>query len=119
MTVATSVQQPLSLLDFIHQQLEDGKAQDITPIDVRAHTDITDFMVVCTGTSNRHVTSIADRLMANAKPAGFAVLGSEGEPEGEWVVVDLGDAIVHVMQQPIRDYYQLEQLWQKVDRPKV
>lgn len=100
------------LPSFIQQQLEDGKAQDILYIDVRESTDITDLMVICTGTSNRHTRAIADRLIAHAKPEGFLVVGFEGEQEGEWVLVDLGDAIVHVMQQSARDHYQLEQLWQ-------
>jgi ribosome-associated protein len=107
-----------NLNTFLIQQLEDAKALDIVSMDVTELTNVTDTMIICTGTSNRHVKAIADRVFANAKAAGFAVLGSEGELEGEWALVDLGDAIVHVMQQPARDYYQLEKLWEKLPRAK-
>lgn len=104
---------PKDLPSFIQAQLVDAKAQDITNMDVRGITDITDLMVICTGTSNRHVKAIADRLMANAKTAGFEIVGFEGEQDCEWVLVDLGDAIVHVMQQSAREHYELEDLWRR------
>jgi ribosome-associated protein len=68
-------------------------------------------MVICTGTSNRHVKSIADKLAIKAKADGLPPISIEGEQDAEWVLVDLGDAIVHVMQQEARDFYQLEELW--------
>ncbi len=102
---------PSDLPSFIRHQLEDGKAQAIVELDVTGITDITDLMVICTGTSNRHVKAIADRVIASAKIAGFEIVGFEGEQDCEWVLVDLGDAIVHVMQQSARDHYQLEDLW--------
>lgn len=111
--MTTANRSTAELAQFIQDQLTDGKAQNIVSFDVSAITDITDLMIICTGTSNRHTKAIADRLIANAKPAGFCVVGFEGEQEGDWVLVDLGDAIVHIMQQSARDHYQLEQLWQK------
>lgn len=107
----TTTHFPNDLPRFIQAQLEDGKAQDILQLDVTGITDITDLMVICTGTSNRHVKAIADRVIASAKTAGFEIVGFEGEQDCEWVLVDLGDAIVHVMQQSARDHYQLEDLW--------
>ena len=107
----TKISFPTDLPSFIQAQLQDAKAQDITSLDVTGITDITDLMVICTGTSNRHVKAIADRVMANAKLAGFELVGFEGEQDCEWVLVDLGDAIVHVMQQSAREHYQLEDLW--------
>ena len=73
-------------------------------------------MVICTGTSNRHVKSIADKIGESAKKSGIPPIGTEGEQTCEWVLVDLGDAIIHVMQQEARDFYQLEALWGKAKK---
>ncbi len=99
------------LKDFIIDQLEDAKAQDIKAIDVQHKTAITDTMIICSGTSSRHVKSIATLLVQQAKEHGKQPLGVEGESGSEWVLVDFGDAIVHVMQANARDYYQIEKLW--------
>ena len=99
------------LIAFIVEQLEDAKAQHINVIDVQQKTSITDAMIVCSGTSSRHVKSIATQLVQKAKELGRQPLGVEGENGSEGVLVDFADAIVHVMQANIRDYYQIEKLW--------
>ncbi|OLQ91962.1 ribosome silencing factor [Vibrio panuliri] len=96
---------------FLVDKADDMKAQDIQTIDVQGKSSITDFMIVCTGTSKRHVASIADHVAREAKLAGFEPLAVDGEVEGEWVVVDMGDTILHVMQEEQREMYQLEKLW--------
>ena len=91
--------------------LEELKARDVREIDVRGRTGITDFMVIASGTSTRHVKSIADEVIKFAKRCGVMPLGVEGEREAEWVLVDLGDVIVHVMLPRVREFYGLERLW--------
>lgn len=92
--------------------LEDMKAVNVKVMDVRGLTDIADVMVVCSGNSDRHVRSIADRVVEKAKEAGFRPLGVEGQREGEWVLVDLHDIVVHVMVPRVREFYSLERMWE-------
>jgi len=99
------------LKSTVLQALEDLKATDIVELDVRNMTSVTDIMVIASGTSNRHVKSLADAVVMTCKKAGVPALGVEGEREGEWVLVDLGDVVVHVMQPRIREFYALEKLW--------
>ena len=91
--------------------LEDLKGRDIVEIDIAEKANIADAMLLATGTSRRHVKSLADQVKIKAKDAGEAPLGVEGEDTGEWVLVDLGDVIVHVMTEEMRDFYALEKLW--------
>jgi ribosome-associated protein len=96
---------------FIVDKLDDLKARDIQVLDVSGKSSITDCMIVCSGNSSRHVNSIAEHLATEARHAGLNLLSVEGKDAGEWVLVDLGDVIVHVMQEETRDFYQLEKLW--------
>lgn len=91
--------------------LEDLKAQNVVVLDVQKLTTVTDTMIICTGTSNRHVKSLAQSVAEAAKHAGHQPLGIEGAEQGEWVLVDLGGVVVHVMQAQARAFYQLEKLW--------
>lgn len=100
-----------SLRQRVLEALDDLKARDVREIDVRGKTSIADTIVVASGTSTRHVKSIADEVVRFAKQAGVLPLGVEGEQEAEWVLVDLGDIIVHVMLPRIREFYGLERLW--------
>ncbi len=99
------------LRDHVLTALEDLKARDVCVIDVRGKTSIADLLVIASGTSSRHVKSIADEVVKFAKNAGVFPLGVEGQQEAEWVLVDLGDIIVHVMLPRIREFYGLERLW--------
>lgn len=96
---------------FLSDKADDMKAEDIKTIDVQGKSSITDFMIVCTGTSKRHVVSIAEHIAKESKQAGLEPLGVDGQAEGEWVVLDMGTTIIHVMQQEQREVYQLEKLW--------
>lgn len=100
-----------TLSDFIIDAVDDMKAQDIQVLDVRGKSSITDTMVLCTGTSNRHVSAIADHLKKKALDNQLTPYNISGEQEAEWIVVDLGDALVHIMQEDARNLYQLEKLW--------
>jgi ribosome-associated protein len=100
-----------SLRTQVLNALDDLKAKDVKEIDVRGKTSITDILVIASGTSTRHVKSIADEVVKFAKRAGVAPLGVEGEREAEWVLVDLGDIVVHVMLPRVREFYGLERLW--------
>jgi ribosome-associated protein len=91
--------------------LEELKAKDVRELDVRGKTSIADTLVIASGTSARHVKSIADEVIKFAKQAGVMPLGVEGQLEAEWVLVDLGDIIVHIMLPRIREFYGLERLW--------
>lgn len=99
------------LRDLTVQVLEDMKALDIRIIDVRGKTSITDYFVIASGTSDRHVKSVAEAVAFQAKQKGEPPLGTEGVREGEWALVDLNGVVVHVMQPRVRDFYQLEKLW--------
>jgi ribosome-associated protein len=92
--------------------LEDLKAENIVELDVRDKTDVTDYIIVASGNSSRHVKAIANNVVMDAKQAGHPPLGVEGETEGEWMLVDLADVVVHVMQPQVREFYDLENLWQ-------
>ena len=99
------------LRDHIVSALEDVKGRDILSMDVTHLTPITDHMIIASGTSNRHVKALVDRVVDTAKEIGQAARGIEGRETYEWVLLDLGDVIVHVMQADAREFYELERLW--------
>ncbi|MGH8472420.1 MAG: ribosome silencing factor [Gammaproteobacteria bacterium] len=106
---------PQQLADLVTTALADIKAFDIEVLDVREMTSITDFMVIASGRSNRQVKAMAGKVVEAARAAGIKPLGIEGEGQAEWVLVDLGDVVVHAMQPATRDFYQLEKLWGPVE----
>ena len=101
------------LLDIILTSLNDGKAIDIDLFDVKKITSMSDYILIASGNSSRQVNALADRLIQTVKENKFETLGVEGKAEGEWVLVDLGDIVVHIMHPNSREYYQLEKLWGK------
>ena len=107
---------PKSLGEIVAHALDDLKADDVHVLDVRHLTTVTDTMVVASGRSDRHVRAIAGGVVEQAKKAGFRPLGVEGERSGEWVLVDLADVVVHVMLPRVREFYNLEKLWDMTAR---
>lgn len=105
---------PEALRDLVVDALEDLKGRNIVALDVTKFTDITDFMVIASGTSNRHVKALVDQVVEAAKAGGCPPQGIEGREACEWVLVDLGDVLVHVMQTETRDFYDLERLWSQL-----
>ena len=99
------------LKTLVIQALEDLKAQDIVELDVSTLTDVADWMIVASGTSSRHVKSLAENVVVEAKKQGIQPVGVEGENVGDWVLVDLADILVHVMLPETREFYNLEKLW--------
>ena len=100
-----------NLTDLIIDALDDVKGKDIVRLDVRNMTTVTDYMVVASGTSSRHVKALVDNVAEKAKEAGCRPVGIEGEEGGEWILLDLQDALVHVMLPKVREFYNLEKLW--------
>ena len=100
-------------LKLVHSGLQDLKAVNVSMLDVRGLTDVTDYMVIASGNSDRHVRSIADRVQQLAKGNGLRPLGVEGARDGEWVLIDLPDVMVHVMLPRVREFYALEELWDR------
>ena len=99
------------LKDLVIDALEDIKASDIRVLDVQGKSSITDVMVIASGNSARQVKALSNSVVVKSKEAGVTPLGIEGEVQGEWALVDLGDVVVHIMQPSIRDFYNLEKLW--------
>lgn len=99
------------LVDTALAALEDLKAKEVVSLDVRPMTSLADVMIIASGTSSRHVKSLADNVVEKVKEAGFRPLGMEGERDAEWVLIDLAGVIVHVMLPATRAFYDLERLW--------
>ena len=100
-----------TLKDLVVGALDDIKGIEIVTLDVEEQTDITDFMIIATGTTSRQVKALSDSVIGKAKAGGYLVNGVEGEDSAEWVLIDLGDVICHVMLPKVREFYELERLW--------
>ena len=100
-----------ALKDLVLDALDDIKGNEIVTLDVEGQTDIADFMVVASGTTNRQVKALTDNVVVKAKAAGYTVNSVEGDDTSEWVLIDLGDVICHVMLPKVREFYDLERLW--------
>jgi ribosome-associated protein len=107
-----------ALLALVEGELNERKALDLTVLDVRNKTSFTDYMIVVTGTSNRHLKALCDYVEIKVKEQGVLPLGVEGDMTSDWVLLDLGDVIVHAMTKETRDYYTLEKLWTVVGADK-
>jgi len=102
-----------TLLATVLSSLQDDKAEDVVEIDLRGKTQIGDYMIICTGRSTRQVTSIAEKLAQRVKDEYGITAKSEGKDTGDWVLIDTGDVIVHVFRPEVREFYQLEKMWQQ------
>jgi ribosome-associated protein len=107
---------PEDIREFVLKALDDMKAVDVRVLDVRKMTSIMDYMIIASGSSDRHVRSIVDAIVEKAKEKGVRPLGVEGEQHAQWALIDLGDVVVHVMRPEVRDFYQLEKLWSIEER---
>ena len=108
-----------AVLSIAKDALDDLKALEPVTLDVRELSSVTDYLLVASGTSSRHVKSLAENVLMKAKASGIRPLGVEGERTGDWVLVDFGDVVVHVMQPATRSFYDLERLWSvQADQPQ-
>ena len=101
------------------EALEDLKAIDTKVLDVTGLSDVTDYMIICSGRSDRHIKSLANSVITKSKAAGYKPLSIDGEQSREWVLVDLGEVVVHIMLPQTRELYNLEELWEKTETMKA
>jgi len=113
------IMQTEELKTVIVEALEDLKGNDISIIDVKDRTSVTDYMIIASGTSNRHVASLAQNVISEAKNSGASPLGSEGGAGSDWILVDLGDIVVHVMMPAAREFYDLERFWRDAPEAEI
>ena len=111
MTESPNTSNPEQLNQILMQSIDDLKGNDVVKLDVRELSDVMDTLIIVSGTSNRHVKSLVDNAVEEAKKAGFKPIGVEGKEGGEWVLVDFGDTVVHAMLPTTRSFYDLEKLW--------
>lgn len=110
---------PEQLQHCAREALTEIKANNIVVLDVRGQSSVTDFMLIASGTSDRHVKACANRVLEAAREQGVKPIGMEGEQEARWVLIDLGDVVVHVMHPDTREFYQLERLWDMGAKPEA
>lgn len=115
----TSAAPAEGLRDLVINALNDRKANQIKVIDVTTLTEITDYMVIASGGSSRHIRSLVDQILYSAKDAGINVLGAEGLPHGDWILIDLGEVVVHLMRPEARTFYELERIWEGISDSQV
>jgi ribosome-associated protein len=108
---ATETDQQQALLDIVRRSLDDGKAEDVVVIDLQGKSSIADAMVIATGRSQRQVVALAERLRADIETGTRHRVSVEGLPQGDWVLLDAGDVIVHLFRPEVRAYYNLEKMW--------
>ena len=119
MTPETETATSQSLLATILKSLEDDKAEDIVQIDLRGKTELGAYMVICSGRSTRQVASISEKLAQTVKDDYGVIAKMEGKDTGDWVLIDTGDVIVHVFRPEVREFYQLEKMWQPMGDPEA
>ena len=112
---ATGTGKAQQLLDFITHTLDQDKAEELVTIDLRGKSEMADFMVICSGRSTRQVSAMASKLAEALKADHDIVARSEGRDQGDWVLIDAGDVIVHIFRPEVRDFYQLEKMWMSPD----
>ncbi len=119
-TGSKKLPQPKNLTDIVIDALEDIKARDIQVVNVMKITSVFDYIAIASADSTRQTKALANNVIEKVKEAGFHIIGTEGEGTGEWVLVDCGDIVVHIMQPAVREYYKLEELWRegKIEFPK-
>lgn len=100
-----------AMREEIYRALTDAKGQDIRILDVHGITDFTDYMIIASGTSSRHVQTLAEKVRERLREHGVRPVGTEGEATGDWVLIDFGDVVAHLMRPQVRDFYNLEKLW--------
>ena len=106
------------ILNIVQKTLDDNKAEDIVVLDLRGKTSLASFMVVASGTSQRHVASMAEKVQLNLKAEGFKT-AIEGEEKADWVLIDAFDVIVHIFKPEVREFYNIEKMWQSVVKSRV
>lgn len=111
---ASHLQTPDDLLKLVMDSLDDSKAEEISSIHITGKSSIADYMVIASGRSHRHVSALADRLLRDLKDAGLGTPKVEGMPACDWVLVDVGDVIVHLFRPEVRDFYSLEKMWNQI-----
>ena len=111
--MAKKIQEDEKILGVVQKTLEDNKAEDIDVLDLRGKTSLASFMVIASGTSQRHVASLAEKVQLDLKASGYKSV-AEGEEKADWVLIDAFDVIIHIFKPEVRDFYSIEKMWQSI-----